>query len=191
MKASMQSERVRRTLEVTVQLTSRHQGHHRIKGKKRKRNRSKESKLPFCPWSPAICFALGLFHVLQQWGAPHCFASLVYHVLVHQACVTKDLDHVEFFAGAMAITRSMAAMGRMAVGFEIKVDNSRYDVNGDLGFLNAINLILKIKPGGGICQAPVCSSWVWANRGASERDAYLRPLGRKGLHGVDSGNQMV
>eukprot|EP00969_Alexandrium_andersonii_P359822 15454026-Alexandrium_andersonii.AAC.1 len=43
------------------------------------------------------------------------------------------------------------------------------DINSDRGITLAIALACDLVPGGGAMLGPVCSSWVWVNRGTSQR----------------------
>jgi len=76
--------------------------------------------------------------------------------------------------------------------FELLDDKpgGRYDIMSDEGFCNTIHMCLRVKPGSVNVFAPVCSSWVWVNRGTSGRSE-ARPLGRWWLPSVANGNGMV
>ena len=61
---------------------------------------------------------------------------------------------------------------------------------GGCGFAAAVLLVLSLQRGGGFFAAPVCSSWVWLNRGTSRR-AVWSPLGDSRVESVRAGNMMV
>ena len=74
--------------------------------------------------------------------------------------------------------------------FDIVDDNYRMDILSPLGFLHAVKFALKLRRGAQCVLAPVCSSWVWLNRGTSGRSE-LTPLGNETVPSVRFANLVV
>lgn len=116
--------------------------------------------------------------------------------LVHIIMKAPNLSHgckydaVEFFAGDMAFTRGHQKRGRLAVPFEIKLAGKLMDINSSHGFAHAVHLMCCVKPGGSCLLAPVCSSWVFMNRGSSGR-TFAQPLGNESSELVCAANKMI
>ena len=62
------------------------------------------------------------------------------------------------------------------MGFDINNDPIMNDFLGAKGFGYAVWLVLSLRLGAQSLLAPVCSSWVWVNRGTSKRSIF-KPLG--------------
>ena len=73
--------------------------------------------------------------------------------------------------------------------FEV-LSNPTCDMLSAEGFLHALMLIRRLKPSSLVHLAPVCSSWVWVNRGTSKRSRE-HPLGDTSLAYICQANQMV
>ena len=67
---------------------------------------------------------------------------------------------------------------KKAIAYEIDDDSTNCNFIGTTGFLVALMIAMSIIPGGGFLAAPVCSTWVWINRGTSKRSSW-DPLGDK------------
>ena len=67
-----------------------------------------------------------------------------------------------------AATHTALEAGKHAVSFELNDDPAGQDFVGDVGYANALHLGLSVELGGCSLLAPVCSSWVWINRGTYE-----------------------
>ena len=70
----------------------------------------------------------------------------------------------------------MWALGMPCVPFELEDNPQLYDFTSAKGFALAVALCLSLRAGGFLLAAPVCSSWVWLNRGTSLRCEFC-PLG--------------
>lgn len=101
-----------------------------------------------------------------------------------------ELDAVEYFAGMKAITTNYKKLGYNAASFELMDDPLNEDLLSAQGYSHAVALVLKTKWGGALWTAPVCSTWVWINRGTSER-SWGAPLGDVTKKSVRDGNLMV
>ena len=102
----------------------------------------------------------------------------------------QTLDHVEFFAGFANVTREFKDAGYVALSYEVTQGRVYQNLLTDAGFLAACAYVLKLKPGGSLLLAPVCSSWVTINRGTSLRSP-SNPLGNTDLQYIRDANQMV
>ena len=108
--------------------------------------------------------------VMMFIGAPIALLKSVILIgfnplLSHEGAV----GFAEFFAGEKAATHAALEAGKHAVSFEINDDPAGQDFVGDLGYANALHLGTEVELGGCSLLAPVCSSWVWINRGTSEK----------------------
>jgi hypothetical protein len=64
------------------------------------------------------------------------------------------------------------------------------DLTTPLGFLHALGLCLRLKPGGLLWAAPPCSTFVWMNRGTSQRNKD-RAEGNESVPSVAASNIIV
>ena len=100
------------------------------------------------------------------------------------------LLHVEFFSGEAAITRAMREACRQAASFDVRDEPVFQNMLTSEGFVLAMLLVLRLVPGAGMLAAPVCSTWVWLNRGTSLRSSGRR-LGDTLRQQVRDANCMV
>jgi hypothetical protein len=100
------------------------------------------------------------------------------------------IDVLELFAGARAVTRACQAIGLVSIPFEIKINPKFFDLCSPVGFLTALFLCMRLKSNGMLWLAPVCSSWVFMNRGTSQR-SWWNPLGQDTYESVRQGNLQV
>ena len=103
----------------------------------------------------------------------------------------RDLVCVELFSGVGSIMTGMYKAGHPAVGF----DKSYYtddteDITSPRGFSRAVGLVLRIRRGGSLWAAPVCSSWGFVGRSTTGRHAWS-PEGCRFNHRVLNANSMV
>lgn len=82
----------------------------------------------------------------------------------------RDLDVVELESGVEAVTRAAKGRGHRARAFDIKRDPVHENVLLEAGFFNAVGLIMRLRVGGLLGQAPVCSSWVGLNAANTKRN---------------------
>ena len=80
--------------------------------------------------------------------------------------------------------------GCTTASFEIEDDPEKYNFISPRGFMIALMLCLQIVEGGGFLAAPVCSTWIWLNRGTSRRSRGL-PLGVTCVQPVAEANEQV
>lgn len=128
---------------------------------------------------------------LRCVGVPADFLALV-SVVLGSPNLQQGIcyDAVEFFAGDMAYTKAHQERGRAAAAYEIKYGGDAMDMNSATGYALAVALMTSVRPGGAALFAPVCSSWVFMNRGTSMR-TFAAPLGAPGSAGVQEANLMV
>jgi hypothetical protein len=85
--------------------------------------------------------------------------------------VPRKLDVVELESGVEAVTRAAREKGHRAEAF----DKERHPVNEDLllkgGFHRALELVMRLRPGGLLGQAPDCSTWTGLNMNNTGRRA--------------------
>ena len=86
----------------------------------------------------------------------------------------RHLDAVELFAGQAEITQALQAAFFTALGVDASDGRAESNMLSYRGFLNALHLIMRIKPKGLLWLAPPCSSWVymsssWHKRGKRNR----------------------
>ena len=100
-----------------------------------------------------------------------------------------DQDFAEYFAGARAVSKGLMAKGYVGKTFEFKDDPVHQNILSDWGFIYALQLLLRIRPGGLAWFAIVCSSWVWMCRNTTNRRSY-NAEGDAGTLCVKEGNIM-
>ena len=93
-----------------------------------------------------------------------------------------------FFSGAEAISNGLRQQGLYVVSYDIK-KGPMFDINSTAGFVLALLLTLRVKPGGFVWFAPLCSSWVWMCRNTTGRTPVF-PEGRFLVPSVRYGNVM-
>ena len=161
-------------------------------GRRSKRRRRKKGtrRLPPALQSETSREIVSVINILIKMHAPASWCRLVFLALTSKLNLARDIDHVEYFAGCMSVTQGVASLGRSCVGYEINRDKVFMNILGGLGFLNALLLLLRVRPGGGAFSAPVCSTWVYVNRGTSKR-SQARPHGDEEREQVRLANCMV
>ena len=117
--------------------------------------------------SPGRGARIGI-HALRLFGI-----YTVYDVLRDPsfAALPRDLDVVELWSGVGSLVSAAKASGLQAEGFDIIRVKGVTDVPGEgnediltvFGFRKALSLVFRLKPGGLVWCAPVCSSFGFAN----------------------------
>ena len=94
------------------------------------------------------------------------------------------------YSGVASITRAFENKGHAACPYDIINDENGQNMNTDMGFLNAVNLIMRLKwPNQSMVWfAIVCSSWVWISRSTTKRTPWA-PCGDTNISGVIMGNE--
>ena len=137
-----------------------------------------------------------LLHHLFKRGVPllalQCISVLISNESMWKSVENPDADGTEFFAGMREFTKACWRHGKVVLPFEINDDvpGGRFDINSDAGFATALHMVLRCKPGSINVFAPVCSTWVWVNRGTSARTEW-DPLGDVNKPQVVAANKMV
>lgn len=130
--------------------------------------------------------------VLHRMGAPVVLQRLVAALrgaTAYAAALAEELDFVEVFAGAGAISIAMAAHGQRTVSIDL-LHGPHMDLSTPEGFVFALVVVLRLRVGGACLCAPPCSSFVWINRGTSKRTR-IRPQGDITLPSVRAANQLA
>ncbi len=138
--------------------------------------------------TPDILAAIALEHV------PCIVLRILLVILLHPLLpMNGPIDAAELFAGEMAVTLALQALGLVAIPYEIKLDNVCMDLNSNPGFALAIGLVarLAMNPDGGLLwMAPVCSTWIYLAMGVTLRSRFT-PDGDTDLRSVRDANLMA
>jgi hypothetical protein len=102
---------------------------------------------------------------------------------------TRDLDVVELWCGVGSVVRAALQRGQRAVGFD-KIKSQAQDLTTKDGFEAALILVLRLVIGGLLWEAPVCSSFGFANSSRCKRNE-LNPYGDTNYGQVRQGNLMA
>ena len=112
----------------------------------------------------------------------------------------RDLDVVEIFAGVASIAGAAKEAGYRAMAFDKSrvpglTDSLSSEVSEDVscehGFLHAVSLVMRLRVGGLLWIAPVCSSWVWLNVSMTKRSADNCYKGDTKYKPVQEGNHIA
>ena len=113
------------------------------------------------------------------------FGLSVSDVLDHGSGAGGALDVVELWSGSGAVVQAALAAGLTAAPFDKNriagvTDSGDPQRTEDIlledGFRNAVALVLRVRPGGLVWMAPVCSSWIFLNLKNTQR---TKPSGPK------------
>ena len=122
--------------------------------------------------------------------APRVLLRLCWLLAVAIGDAEQCPDALETFAGDREVTKAHQRCGFHACAFEVDDDREWYDILIPKGFFNALALSLLLRVGSQGTYAPVCSSWLWLNRGTSRRCS-ARVFGDPSVQGVAEANLMV
>ena len=122
--------------------------------------------------------------------------------VLDSACQQRDLDAVELWSGVEAIVSAARVAGFTAEPFDkFRVpgvtDTDDPDTTEDIlleaGFKRALSLVLRLRPGGLLWMAPVCSSWIFLNLKNTKRTQVRGPRFQGNLKflPVQQGNRMA
>jgi hypothetical protein len=92
------------------------------------------------------------------------------------------------FQGRHEVTQAAWRANRLAIPYDILMDSTAMDFNGDAGYCYALHVGLKTLQN--VMLAPVCSSWVNINQGTAGRSKAF-PLGDRRHEYVKGANKMV
>ena len=109
----------------------------------------------------------------------------------------RDLDTVEFFSGVGSIVEAARLKGLAAQGYDLlrergvtdKPGPRCEDITTEAGFLNAVRLLQRVRPGGLVWFAPMCNSFNWLCRHQSARHHHNQWVGDETRAFVATGNQ--
>lgn len=112
--------------------------------------------------------------------------------------ISRDLDMVELWAGVMSVTFAGRRRGYRAVAFDLVRVPGTSDVPGpksedltsEVGFVNALTLVLRLRVGALLGMSPVCSSFVFSNMVNTKRHK-ANPQGDVSYPSVAAGNTMA
>ena len=100
--------------------------------------------------------------LLGRASLPRGLLKLIFFMYINNHVdLARDLDVVEFFAGQKTIAREASRRGLRSESYEILDDPVNQDILAKRGFIRAISLILRLKPGGCAHLGIVCSSRIW------------------------------
>ena len=129
------------------------------------------------------------------------FLVLLISWMEDPAVVTKkDIQVLDYFAGAARITQLSERMGYQAVAYDLeygkrvsakKGKRNPFDLNSNAGFVLAVKLILRCSFNDLVAVFAVCcSSFVPVNRGTGHRDL-LVPEGDENVPSVRRSNKLL
>ena len=135
----------------------------------------------------------------------HCsllIFGLTVSSVLDSACEQRDLDVVELWSGVAAIVSAAEAAGFTAKPFDkfrilgvtdTNDPNTTEDILLEAGFRRALSLVLRLRPGGLLWMAPVCSSWIFLNLRNTKRTRVGGPRFQGNLKylPVQQGNRMA
>lgn len=107
----------------------------------------------------------------------------------HFANTPRDLDVLEVFTVAESVVRAARAEGYHAEGYDY-MNPHQSSVTGQAGFLQVVNLVMRVKEGGLICIAPDCKSFAFSCSSKTGRKATNFAGDRQSLF-VQAGNRMA
>ena len=81
----------------------------------------------------------------------------------------RDVDALELFAGAGAVTKNLALQGLLAIAYDIGIGGPSMDWNGGQGFITALQLWRRLRRGGFCWLGTVCSTWIYLSRWSTHR----------------------
>ena len=107
---------------------------------------------------------------LLACGAPWSLMLMIqYLVSLKGGIIRRDLDCVEMFSGLGELSNQFQVEGMASQSYDIADNVLTCDFTTDLGFLNSLWLVLRLKQGGLLWGGVPCSSFVWMNMGTSLR----------------------
>ena len=125
--------------------------------------------------------------LLCSLGFPVAFWKLL-EILMTLVPIIPDLDFVEFFCGAKAVTFALERLGLRGLGYDKIHDRSHQNMMSGLGFCCALCWLLRVTPDDGfVWLDTLCSSWIWLSRGTTRRTRAL-PRGDQSSSAVVTGN---
>jgi hypothetical protein len=118
-----------------------------------------------------------------------CFGFTVAAVLdsVQWKRTPRDLDLVEFWAGVGSVAAAGLDRGLKAETFEKNSSNQQNFFSLE-GFMTAVTMIMRLRPGGLLGMAPTCSSFVFANVANTKRSQENGFAGDPGYSKAAAGN---
>ena len=101
--------------------------------------------------------------------------------------VERRIDVVELWSGVASIAKAARARSLAAETFDI-ADDPEQDILKKSGFNIALDMVLRIRPGGLLWMAPVCSSFCWLSLSQTKRTIHNDFVGDVTNEKVKSGN---
>ena len=128
-------------------------------------------------------------HNLARFGAPASFVLIVNYVLA-VAQPRRELDLLEICCGKGALFKSAKLLGLQAEGMDVTINPQQHNLLSTEGFLHAVKGVLRLRRNSLLWGGLPCSTWVWINRGTSQRSR-SNPLGNRSIPSVASANELV
>ncbi len=145
------------------------------------------------PWAVAAHGQAATMHQLSVAGVPKALLRIVFLLIQHsgfEPLLSQGLHCVEFFAGKQRVCKSVRSKGFRAVPYDKLTVDPVLDICSAQGFAIAVALVLACHQEALVWFAPVCSSWVFINRGTSMRSCICSTGNTELLH-VKEGNLMA
>ena len=128
--------------------------------------------------------------------------GLTVAAVLDDASEERNLDVIELWSGVGAIVSAAIAAGRAAQGFDkyripgvtdTTDPNTTEDILLEAGFRKALELVMRVRVGGLVWMAPVCSSWIFLNLKNTKRNKVHGPRfsGNLAYAPVRDGNRMA
>ena len=105
--------------------------------------------------------------------------------------VERDVSVLEFWAGVGSVAGSAAERGLVshAIEKDAAPHDAKFDLLSAIGFLHAVALVLRLKIGGLLWLAPVCSSFCWLSLSQTKRSPENDFRGDQTNENVREGNR--
>ena len=105
--------------------------------------------------------------------------------------VERDVSVLEFWAGVGSVAGSAAERGLVshAIEKDAAPHDAQFDLLSAIGFLHAVALVLRLKIGGLLWLAPVCSSFCWLSLSQTKRSPENDFRGDQTNENVREGNR--
>ena len=125
----------------------------------------RDPTLPDVGWDPD---EVGM---LEAFGVPRLLFYILAILFVRSEFDNScNIDAVEYFSGKAQVTRNLALRGLVAVSFDILDDEVYQNINGILGWINALQILRRVKSATGLAWlGTVCSTWVFLSRDSTMR----------------------
>ena len=122
------------------------------------------------PTTPVTGLSDRMINVLRQFTVPQVVFDIF--AIMFQSTIfsnIRDVDALEFFAGASAVTKNLALKGLLAINYDIGIGGSSMDWNSGEGYVTALQLWRRLVSRGLLWLGTVCSTWIFLSRWSTHR----------------------